>query len=357
MKMRFVVLVAGLFVSALASAQNADTARVRALMFESASAILDAVSGRPGALESMLGINRAASLSYPLNDPERENWQFWPTQRVGLTVEAMSGEQKKLTHALLRGALSSGGYLKVVHIMQLEQILEMLDQAGFPRAVDHYRLVLFGTPSMSDPWAWRFEGHHVSLSVAVSADGVSVTPSFLGSNPAAVVSGPLTGFRVHGTVEDLARELVQSLAAADRNAAVLSDTAPAEIFTATLRKDRADWDAWRDTLQPEGVAVSALNELQQHWVDRILDEVIGNYRPEVADRYRDAIDFDSLKFAWMGSTEFGQPHYFRLQGTDFLYEYDNVQNNGNHVHAVWRDKTADFGRDVLGEHYRTSHVR
>lgn len=357
MRIRFVVLVAGLLASGLARAQDPDTASVRSIMFEAASAILESVSDGPGPLESMLGIDKAASLSYPLDDDERENWQFWPTQRVGLPIEDMSGEQKSLTHALLRGALSSAGYLKVVHIMQLEQILEMLDQAGFPRAVDHYRLVFFGAPSPTEPWAWRFEGHHVSLSVVVSPDGIRVTPSFLGSNPAQVVSGPLTGFRVHGTVEDLARELVQSLSDAEHSEAVLSDTAPGEIFTATLRKDRADWDAWRDTLQPEGIAVSELNEMQRHWVDRIVIEAIGNYRPEVAARYFSVLDRDSLRFAWMGSTESGRPHYFRLQGSSFLYEYDNVQNSGNHVHAVWRDKATEFGRDVLAEHYRTSHLR
>jgi hypothetical protein len=57
----------------------------------------------------------------------------------------------------------------------------------------------------------------------------------------------------------------------------------------------------------------------------------------------------------MGSTERGAPHYFRLQGTDFVFEYDNVQNDGNHVHSVWRSKSEDFGARLLGNHYQTSH--
>jgi hypothetical protein len=57
----------------------------------------------------------------------------------------------------------------------------------------------------------------------------------------------------------------------------------------------------------------------------------------------------------MGGTERGVPHYFRLQGSDFLYEYDNVQNGGNHVHAVWRSKSDDFGADVLERHYAAAH--
>jgi hypothetical protein len=210
---------------------------------------------------------------------------------------------------------------------------------------------------MEEPWAWRFEGHHVSLSVAVSADGISVTPSFLGSNPGEVETGPLAGFRVHGGIEDLARDLVESLSAAERGRAIVGDAAPAEIMTATLRVPREQWEAWRETVQPAGIRVGDLNEMQRHWVRLMLGEIIDNYRPGIAARYLAELAVDELRFAWMGSTAAGEPHYFRLQDGDFLYEYDNVQNDGNHVHAVWRDKGADFGRDVLGEHYRTSHLR
>jgi len=62
-----------------------------------------------------------------------------------------------------------------------------------------------------------------------------------------------------------------------------------------------------------------------------------------------------LSFAWMGATERAAPHYFRLQGAEFVFEFDNVQDNANHVHSVWRDPRRDFGRDLLGEHYRAAH--
>jgi len=253
--------------------------------------------------------------------------------------------------------LSARGYLKVVQIMQLEQILGMLDTAGLPRGVGHYEVVLFGKPSLTEAWSWRFEGHHVSLNVAVAPAGVSVTPSFFGSNPAEVRSGPLTGFRVLGAEEDLARELVTSLTAAQRGKAVVSAEAPRDIFTGNINKPADQWEAWRDTLQVAGIPVTELNEVQQHWVRRILDEVVGVYRPELSAEFLRAIDPKTLSFAWMGATERGAPHYFRLQGADFVFEFDNVQDNGNHVHSVWRSKSEDFGMKLLGEHYRLSHVR
>ncbi len=356
MVQRAFVLVAGLLLHTFAIAQDDNGRVLREAMVEKAQALAESVN-EPGPLDAMLGIDKVAELRYPLDDPERFNWQFWPTRRIGLTIEAMSASQKTLTHELLRTVLSSAGYLKVAHIMQLEEILEASDRAGFPRAVDHYKLSIFGEPSMDDAWAWRFEGHHVSLSVSVAADGVRVTPSFLGANPARVTAGPMTGLRVHGGVEDLARGLVNSLSSAERAVAIVSPSAPAEIASATIRKPREAWDDWMDTLQPEGVSVRRLNEMQRYWVGLILQEVIDNYRPTIAGMYHDAVDPASLSFVWMGSTEAGEPHYFRLQGEDFVYEYDNVQNGGNHVHAVWRDKSGDFGADILREHYRSAHLR
>jgi hypothetical protein len=231
----------------------------------------------------------------------------------------------------------------------------MLETSSLPRSVDHYVLALFGTPSMDAAWGWRFEGHHVSLNVAVSPDGVAITPSFFGSNPAEVRTGPLAGFRVHGVNEDLARDLVNSLSDQQRTRAIVAAEAPGEIFTANIRKPRSEWEAWRDTLTAAGIPVRELNEVQQHWVRRILDEVVGNYRPEVSAAVLESIDPADLSFAWMGSTERREPHYFRLQGADFVFEYDNVQNQGNHVHSVWRSKAEDFGARILERHYQSAH--
>jgi Protein of unknown function (DUF3500) len=80
--------------------------------------------------------------------------------------------------------------------------------------------------------------------------------------------------------------------------------------------------------------------------------VIANYRDENACQVDDQGAVETLSFAWMGSIERGEPYYFRLQGDDFTFEYDNTLNNGHHVHSVWRSKSSDFGADVLSSHYR-----
>ena len=158
---------------------------------DAASALLATVAGGPGGTESLLGFDKGKKLALELGDEAREDWAYWPTERVGVPPDLTTAETRRLTHRLLTSLLSARGYLKVVQIMQLEQILGMLDTAGLPRGVGHYELVLFGKPSLTDPWSWRFEGHHVSLNVAVAEAGINVTPSFFGSNPAEVRSGPV----------------------------------------------------------------------------------------------------------------------------------------------------------------------
>ena len=359
MSIRSLAAIASLLAASTVAGQEAVRADVTQEMVDAASALLATVSNGPGGTELLLGFDKGKNLAHELDSSARQDWTYWPTERAGVPLDLMTGEQRVLTHRLLNAVLSSNGYFKVAHIMQLEQILGMLDSAGLPRGVGHYKVVLFGKPALDAPWAWRFEGHHVSLNVTVTPRGISTTPTFFGANPAEVRSGPLTGFRVLGAPEDLARELVTSLDGQQRTRAVLSDQAPSDIFTANIRirAERARWDAWKQTLEPQGVRVTDLNEVQQHWVRRILVEVVGSYREELSAEYLRAIDPKTLSFAWAGSIERGKPHYFRLQNGDFVFEYDNVQDNGNHVHSVWRNKAEDFGAELLPEHYRTSHLR
>jgi hypothetical protein len=68
------------------------------------------------------------------------------------------------------------------------------------------------------------------------------------------------------------------------------------------------------------------------------------------------VDLPAVHFAWAGSTEPGQPHYYRLQGPRFLAEWDNTQRGANHAHSVWRDPEFDFGVDALARHRAAHHA-
>jgi hypothetical protein len=344
-----------------------------ARMQEAAAKLLESVRGDPEFNEALRGFSMEDELLLGIDDAARRDWSYWPRERAGLKIALMHAKHRSLLHDLLWSALSAAGYHKVVNIMELEYVLEASATTGFPRGIEQYTITLFDEPSATKPWGWRFEGHHVSLNVlVVPGVGISLTPAFLGADPAAVSTGPLAGLRVLRVEEDLARELVTSLDAGQRAKAVLggdpaynadvakfgfayANNTPWDLIASNIMKDPARWDEWRTILKPDGIRIADLKPEQRALVAALLDEVLGVYRPGLAAKYWSTVKIDELSFAWIGSFEPKQPHYYRLQGQDFVFEYDNAQGNGNHIHSVWRSRSGDFGDDLLKRHYETSH--
>jgi hypothetical protein len=300
-----------------------------------------------------LSEEQRAKANFELKADERLNWHFIPKERKGLPIKEMTSAQRALANALLSTGLSYRGYSKANTIMSLEAILKDMEQGKGPvRDPERYFFSIFGTPESHGNWGWRVEGHHLSLNFTLAGEDIAVTPSFMGTNPGEVKNGPRKGLRVLGTEEDLARKLVKSLDDRQRNIALYTNTAPSEIITAAERKVHA--------LDPKGISMQELRRDQRENLLAVIHEYIYRARPEVAD-----VDFKEITsaapgdiyFAWAGKLERGEPHYYRVQGPGFLLEYDNTQNNANHVHAVWRDLKNDFGEDILRKHYDESHTK
>lgn len=355
-----------------AAFETADPA-VAGAMFAAAAKLVASVRGDPEFNEALRGFSMEAALLLPLDDPARRDWSYWPRERAGLKIDLMHAKHRVLLQELLWTALSAAGYHKVLNVMQLENVLQPASTTGFPRGMEEYTLTLFGEPSQSAPWAWRFEGHHVSLSISVVPGvGIAVTPAFLGADPAEVAVGPLAGVRVLRVEEDLGRELARSLDARQRAQGILAgdpkvnaevarfgfayeNNTPWDLIASNIMKDPARWEEWREMIRPDGVKVTDLRPEQRELVAALLDEVLGVYRPALAARYWKTVDLADLSFAWIGSLEPKQPHYYRLQGPDFVFEYDNAQGNGNHIHEVWRSRSDDFGDTLLKRHYESAH--
>jgi hypothetical protein len=293
----------------------------------------------------------------PLEDEsERRTWAYWPAPRAGLALGAMSPDQQKLAHHVVADVLSRQAYAKVHAIIALERVLDEIEERhgsrrGLPRDPALYYLTIFGSPSASEPWSFRFEGHHVSLHIAVAPDEIRCTPCFLGSNPAVVRHNDRVVTRPLGEEEDVARDLIASLDDTQRARAVIEPDAPDDILTTNLPK--------LDEL-PNGGGLLALDmgTEQRALLETLVSVYIERMRSDVAgaemDRLR-AAGLDGITFAWAGSQERGERHYYRLTGPTFLAEYDNTQDNANHVHAVWRDLERDFGQDLLRAHLARHH--
>jgi hypothetical protein len=296
---------------------------------------------------------KRATASFDFKNEERVNWHFIPKARKGLAIKEMSGAERTLAHALLSSGMSHRGYFKAATIMSLEQILRDMEQGRGPaRDPEQYFFSVFGKPESHGNWGWRVEGHHLSLNFTIAGHDVSATPSFMGTNPGEVREGNRKGLRVLGAEEDLARNLVKALNDEQRKTAIYTNKAPADIITSADRKARV--------LEPKGIALQALNDDQKKLLFSLIEEYIYRARPEVASQKMQEVrsaDPAGIHFAWAGSTEPKQGHYYRIQGPDFLLEYDNTQNNANHVHAVWRDLKNDFGDDILRQHYDEAHSK
>jgi len=324
------------------------------LLFASAARAHSPAQEMAQAATNFLGAltpEQRAKAVYDFKDDERFDWHFIPKPRKGIPFKDLNAAQTGLAQALLKSALSQQGYQKASTIISLEKVLFAVEkQSGPTRDSDLYFLTIFGKPG-AEPWGWRLEGHHLSLNFAVQGDQVLAdTPSFFGANPARVQDGPRKGLRALAPEEDLARELVKSLDAEQRKTAILTTAAPRDIVTGNSRKAKL--------LEPVGISAGVLTPEQKQMLMKLVKEYVSRYRSELAEsdlKKMVQAGEDKLQFAWAGEIEPGAGHYYRVQGPTFLLEYDNTQNNANHVHTVWRDLQNDFGDDLLRQHYEKVH--
>ena len=287
---------------------------------------------------------------FTLDDPERYNMNYVPMARRGPSFHDFNGKQRQAALELLRASLSEEGYRKTTQIMELEKVLAIMENNPSRDPLD-YHFCIFGDPSSGQFWGWRFEGHHLSLNFT-STDHkiVSSTPSFMGSNPARVRIEEQKGREVLKLETQLGFTLVNSLNQDQLKIAKFSDKAPREIITGTKRKV--------DHIEPKGIQYTSLDEKQKKTFIRLLDVYIDNYQFGFSEALRTKIKkagIENLYFAWAGGLKPGIGHYYRIQGPMLLIEYDNIQNNANHVHTVVRDLTNDFAEDILKVHYQKDH--
>ena len=285
--------------------------------------------------------------TYGFNDDERLNWHFIPRSRNGLSFNDMNETQRSLASQVMSTFLSNQGFEKVTQIRSLESVLKEIEVNGrFDRDPNAYFLTVFGEPSLDGTWAFRFEGHHIALNwTFVEGNGIASSPQFFGSNPAQVRSGPQAGLRVLAAEEDLARQLVVSMNTSQQNQAIHPVEVPRDIFTAA--------EVEIGPFENNGIAWGALTSAQQLNLMNLIEEV-ASAQPDAVSATRMTqvrANRETISFTWIGGTGNTDAHYWRVQGNDFLIEYDKTQNNANHIHLVWRDFNGDFGRDLIRLHY------
>ena len=303
------------------------------------------------AFVSSLSVQQRNNGVYTFEDEERFNWHFIPRDRKGVPFRSMSDSQRAAAQNVLQTFFSAKGYQRAEAVRSLESVLAEIEVNGrFDRDPELYFLTIFGTPGLDSNWALRYEGHHLAYNwTFVSGMGIASSPQFFGSNPAEVRSGEKIGTRVLSVEEDLGRDLVSALSADQKKMAILDLEVPGDIFTA------AEKEITR--LENSGISYSELNSRQKRMLIALIDELASMQSEVIAEARMASIrseGLEDIKFVWIGGIERGDPHYYRVQGSSFLIEYDNTQNNANHIHLVWRDFTGDFGRDLIRMHYQAA---
>jgi hypothetical protein len=218
------------------------------------------------------------------------------------------------------------------------------------RNPEKYYFSVFGEPSDTGTWGFRVEGHHVSQNFTVVNGKIAGSPSFFGANPAEVREGPRKGLRVLAAEEDLARDLLESLTPEQKKVAIVAPEAYKDILTVASRKAALEG-------QPSGLSAAKMTKKQFDLLLTLLSSYANNMPEQLAQARMEHVKKagTNMFFAWAGVEQRGGPHYYRIQAPAFLIEYDNTQNNANHIHSVWRDFNGDFGLDLLAMHYKSSH--
>jgi len=296
--------------------------------------------------------------SFSFNSPERRRWHYVPREmfnRRGASLKEMNSRQRQAAFKLLAAGLSHAGYEKVTAIMDLEKTLgeieRSLGESRLVRDPQLYFFSVFGDPTSKKSWSWRAEGHHVSLHFTIAgSEWIASNPLFLGANPAEVRSGPQKGLRILAKEEDLARSLLGTLTDDQKQKTIISPAAPPDIITRALPSI--------ELAGADGLAAGSMTPPQREMLARLMHEYIDRLPHELSAIERQKLNeagLDVVHFAWAGPQDRGKPHYYRLHGPSFFVEYDNTQNNANHIHTVWRNLKDDFGEDLLHWHYKQAH--
>jgi hypothetical protein len=331
-----------------------------------------------------------AKLQFAFNDPERKDWHNFPNMihpRKGVRLGEMTDSEKKAAHNLMQTMLSGDGYLKVTGIMFHDEVFNdsalkapappppaggatpsgppsssrftpeqlaaarNLGNGGGNFGATLYFVDVFGNVGTKEPWGVQLDGHHLAINLAVIDNReITITPTFLGSEPALIQSGTYAGAELFGRETRMALELRNSLTPDQLKKATLAEEVPSDIFTGPER----------DVQLNQFQGVSGLQGNQRDLAEWLIEEYIGTATPDVARGYREAVrnaGLDKIHFAWIGPADLSKELYFRLHSPAILIELEKQRSlqrasgPANHIHSIMRTPGNDYGVDWMRQHH------
>ena len=327
-----------------AAVAGCDTSRLEARAADQTQSIV----GAAHALLDTLDNTERGKVSFNFDDAaQRVRWSNLPVSMAehrGLRMGDLKPTQREAVMNLLATALSKMGYEKVVGIVESDEVLKQASTSGAARfGRDEYYLSFMGKPSTTEPWMIQFGGHHLALNITIAGKEGVLTPSLIAVQPAKFTLNGKT-VRPMGRETDKALELIQALTDEQRKQAILGS----QMRDLVLGPGHDG-----ETIQPEGIRASLLNEGQRKLLLELVAEWSGIIHDTAAAKKMQEIQahLADTWFAWSGPLEAGKA-YFRIQGPTVIIEYAPQKLGGDvtmHLHSMYRDPTNDYGRNVAGK--------
>jgi hypothetical protein len=307
------------------------------------------------------------STVFDLETDDRATWSNLPiimVQPAGLLIGDMSDEQRIALHGLLRASMSSQGYAKFTGIMQLDDLLHDIEAAELETRTDledksyraafvatrgsgNYAASFFGNPENGD-WGWKLAGHHAAVNFTISDGRVGFTPTFLGSSPMSVDTGPYAGWMALPHEGSRGIEFMLSLTEVQQRAATIEAVSSNGIFEGPGHRS--------NLAKYEGLKAEELSVGQARLLRALVSEYVGNVDFDSAEAQLALINqsgWDELWFSWHGPVDVNGKFYYRVHGPRLLIEYN--RQGANHDHMIVRDPQNDYGEDWLELHYEEHH--
>jgi Protein of unknown function (DUF3500) len=316
------------------------------------------------AAEAFLASLSADQCARTLFPVDTDQWRRWsnihPTLlRHGMALFEMSDRQRDCAFSLLRESLSRRGFEETLDLMHLnETVLELtgrLDEYG----EDLYWLSIMGTPSVTQPWGWQWDGHHLIINYFILGDQVVATPTFLGAEPVHAVSGKYAGVRAFKGDEDRGLALFHALSESQRVKTVIAPETFGEDFTTAFRDNLV--------LDYQGIRAGELSTAQHDLLLGLMEYHVGRMRDGHAQVKMDEVKrhLNDTYFCWMGGGSDDGVFYYRVQSPVIIVEFDHQRGIAfrertkpykDHIHVIVRTPNGnDYGKDLLRLHYQQGH--
>lgn len=275
-----------------------------------------------------------------LSPEGRREWTNLPARpdADGIRMADLSEKQIKAACDMMAALFSKQGYLKMRNIMLAD---DQLLRNGRPRSgfgTENFAIVIFGKPTADKAWGFQLDGHHVGVNVAIQGEKLSMSPSFIGTQPEAFKIAT-TAFRPFAGETDDAYKLLNSLNEQQKSKAVIGN-----------KRGRINYGPGADGKPPRamGVSCATFNAEQRKALIFLLGQWVNDLPPRQAKARMAKLEkeIDKMSFAWSGPTAPKSDISYYVMGPSVILEYACQDLGGNplaHLHSMYRDPTNEYG--------------